>query len=110
MGKRKRDEAEKWVINEGDDIIETEKSDRSERFRVFYPRNFDEVIEARDFGENDQIEMAISAFIAFCQAGALEVEEKAKDQNKKKKKKVNSQIDLLLGSGLNLVGITWNDW
>ncbi|KAH0982170.1 hypothetical protein GBA52_009347 [Prunus armeniaca] len=57
MGKRKRDEAEKWVINKGDDIIETEKSDRSERFRVFYLRNFDSVIEARDFGENDQIEM-----------------------------------------------------
>ncbi|KAI5336493.1 hypothetical protein L3X38_015761 [Prunus dulcis] len=58
MGKRKRDEAEKWVINEGDDIIETEKSDRSERFRVFYQPNFEAVIEARDFGENDQIEMA----------------------------------------------------
>ncbi|CAL9009469.1 unnamed protein product [Prunus brigantina] len=58
MGKRKRDGAEKWVINEGDDFIETEKSDRSERFRVFYLRNFDAVIEARDFGENDQIEMA----------------------------------------------------
>lgn len=50
MGKRKRDKAEKWVINEDDDVVDTENRDRrSESFRVFSLLNFDAVIEVRDF-------------------------------------------------------------